>query len=120
MNVGAPIGPRPPPRGVVDEHGVCAPVKSSEAQAPAPRRKESADAHAESETDRAADHKAGPRSKEHDCRIVVWHDNESRVDGHDRDVGPPADDNLAAAAQVSEIPSLAAVGSPGTELEFAL
>src|SRR3984957_2794544 len=71
MDVRATIYPCAPPRCVIDEYPVCAPVEPS--ISPAPGTEEPADGHAESEPDSAADEKAGPRCEEYDCRIVVRH-----------------------------------------------
>ena len=72
MHIDGAVGPRPPPRGVVDDQRVLTPGKSC--RSPAPRRECRTNSDAKSKTDGADDRHAGTRRREDDGWIVVRHD----------------------------------------------
>src|SRR5271168_1349387 len=101
MNVLSAVRPGSAPAGIVQEYTMPAPVEADPARRPAPRREESADAHAEAEADRAAHREPYAWGEEHDPRIVKGDHDKGRIDRHDRDVRSAAYDDLAVGPQVA-------------------
>src|ERR1022692_4894023 len=69
---------------------------------PSPRPEIASDRYREIEANRAADEKSGTRRKEDHSRIVVRYEDHAWIDGHDRNVRPSADHDLAVRTQVTE------------------
>ena len=88
VNVGCTIHPSPAPRMVIDEHHVMAPIEVGPPESPSPGTKRQANGYAKAEADRGAHDEAGARSRKHDARAIRGDHDETRVYGHDGDVGP--------------------------------
>ena len=97
VNVDMAICPVALPANVVDEDGVTGPNNAR--SAPTPGVEPGADGYAEA--DGRANHKAGPRGREHDQRIVDRDHDERRIRGHDVDVRTAGNDDGSAGAQVA-------------------
>src|ERR1700722_1555052 len=107
MNILAAIDPCASPPAVIYKHGVPTPVKAAKARPPAPRPEKYPERNAEPKPNRTPDKEARPWREENDPRIVVRHHYEIWIHRHDGDIGPAAHNDLAIAAQIAEVASLA-------------
>jgi len=102
VHVLAAVNPGAIPRAIVDDHNVIAPAQVR--VSPSPGTEVCADGDAESQTDRAANHKAGPRGEIDDARIVSGDDYKRWIGGLNFDVTRRAgDDDLSVGTEIAEI-----------------
>ena len=120
VNVRAAVDPGSSPASVVDENRVPTPIKSGKPGAPAPRPEGRSDRHPEAEANRATDYETRPWSDENDRWAVIRHNDESRIDGRNRDVRTAADDDLGIRSQISVVISLAAFSLNGVHYVLLL